>query len=98
MWKANEKRLGIGPQCRKTGLGVRLGRTRIAPMGARLPNNHLAPTDYLGEDIVVTWQVAEKLGSRLEEEADGLLVLRKTEPTPAGFPRRPGMAKKRPLA
>ena len=43
-------------------------------------------------------QVAEKLGSRLEDEADGLLVLRKTESTPAGFPRRPGMAKKRPLA
>jgi len=43
-------------------------------------------------------QVAEKLGSRLEDEADGLLVLRKTESTPAGFPRRSGMAKKRPLA
>lgn len=43
-------------------------------------------------------QVAEKLGSRLEDETDGLLVLRKTESTPAGFPRRPGMAKKRPLA
>ena len=42
--------------------------------------------------------VAEKLGSHLEDEADGLLVLRKTESTPAGFPRRPGMAKKRPLA
>jgi 16S rRNA (guanine527-N7)-methyltransferase len=27
-----------------------------------------------------------------------LLVLRKLEPTPAGFPRRPGLAKKRPLA
>ena len=43
-------------------------------------------------------QVAEKVGSHLEDEADGLLVLRKTESTPAGFPRRPGMAKKRPLA
>ena len=27
-----------------------------------------------------------------------LLVLRKTGPTPAGFPRRPGLARKRPLA
>lgn len=43
-------------------------------------------------------RVAEKLGSRLEDDADGLLVLRKIEPTPAGFPRRPGMAQKRPLA
>ena len=29
---------------------------------------------------------------------EGLLVLRKLEPTPLGFPRRPGMARKRPLA
>ena len=27
-----------------------------------------------------------------------LLVFRKTGPTPAGFPRRPGLARKRPLA
>jgi 16S rRNA (guanine527-N7)-methyltransferase len=43
-------------------------------------------------------RVAENLGSRLEDVADGLLVLRKIEPTPVGFPRRPGMAQKRPLA
>ena len=28
----------------------------------------------------------------------GFLVIRKTGPTPPGFPRRPGVAKKRPLA
>ena len=44
-------------------------------------------------------RVAERLGAVLEEvPAGGLLVLRKVGPTPAGFPRRPGMAKKRPLA
>jgi 16S rRNA (guanine527-N7)-methyltransferase len=42
--------------------------------------------------------VAERLGAALESDADGLLVLRKVSPTPPGFPRRPGMAKKRPLA
>jgi 16S rRNA (guanine527-N7)-methyltransferase len=42
--------------------------------------------------------VAEQLGAELEDDRDGLLVVRKTSPTPAGFPRRPGMAKKRPLA
>lgn len=42
--------------------------------------------------------VAERLAARLEEDRDGLLVLRKLGPTPSGFPRRPGMAKKRPLA
>jgi hypothetical protein len=29
---------------------------------------------------------------------DGLAVIPKLEPTPPGFPRRVGMAKKRPLA
>jgi 16S rRNA (guanine527-N7)-methyltransferase len=42
--------------------------------------------------------VAERLAARLEASPVGFLVLRKTGPTPAGFPRRPGMAKKRPLA
>lgn len=43
-------------------------------------------------------RVAERLGGTLESEMDGLLAVRKVTPTPAGFPRRPGMAKKRPLA
>ena len=42
--------------------------------------------------------VAARLNGRLEEDLDGLVVLRKRGPTPAGFPRRPGIAKKRPLA
>ena len=43
--------------------------------------------------------VAERLAATLEEgPSAGLLVLRKLGPTPPGFPRRPGMAKKRPLA
>ena len=41
--------------------------------------------------------VATRLAAELEE-ADGFLVLHKIGPTPDGFPRRPGMAKKRPLA
>jgi 16S rRNA (guanine527-N7)-methyltransferase len=41
---------------------------------------------------------AERVGGALESHADGLVVLRKLVPTPPGFPRRPGMAKKRPLA
>jgi 16S rRNA (guanine527-N7)-methyltransferase len=42
--------------------------------------------------------VAARLGGSLEETLPGFLVIRKTGPTPAGFPRRPGMARKRPLA
>ncbi|MGH3076918.1 MAG: RsmG family class I SAM-dependent methyltransferase [Gaiellaceae bacterium] len=43
-------------------------------------------------------RVADRLAASLEDDRAGLFVLRKLGPTPAGFPRRPGMAKKRPLA
>jgi 16S rRNA (guanine527-N7)-methyltransferase len=43
-------------------------------------------------------EVSERLGGAAAEETPGLLVLRKLELTPAGFPRRPGVAKRRPLA
>ena len=43
-------------------------------------------------------RAAGRLAGELEREEDGILVLRKTAPTPPGFPRRPGIAKKRPLA
>ena len=49
-------------------------------------------------DLGAVATVAERLGGCLEEDADGLVVLRKLEPTPLGFPRRAGMGKKRPLA
>ncbi len=42
-------------------------------------------------------RVAGQLGGELAEEVDGLLVLRKVSATPAGFPRRTGVARKRPL-
>jgi 16S rRNA (guanine527-N7)-methyltransferase len=44
-------------------------------------------------------QVAELLAAELEADSPpGLLVLRKLGPTPPGFPRRVGVARKRPLA
>jgi 16S rRNA (guanine527-N7)-methyltransferase len=43
--------------------------------------------------------VAGLLAGELElDSPPGLLVLRKLGPTPPGFPRRPGVARKRPLA
>jgi 16S rRNA (guanine527-N7)-methyltransferase len=42
-------------------------------------------------------RVAGRLAGELVEERDGLLVLRKLRPTPEGFPRRTGVARKRPL-
>jgi 16S rRNA (guanine527-N7)-methyltransferase len=42
-------------------------------------------------------RVAERIAGRLEAAPDGFLVIRKLGPTPEGFPRRTGVAKKRPL-
>jgi 16S rRNA (guanine527-N7)-methyltransferase len=42
--------------------------------------------------------VAARIAGELEDAPPGFLVIRKTGPTPAGFPRRTGVAKKRPLA
>ena len=41
---------------------------------------------------------AARLAGSLQDSPPGFLVVRKTGPTPPGFPRRPGVAKKRPLA
>ena len=43
-------------------------------------------------------EVAEQLAAELVDGPAGLYVLRKLRPTPEGFPRRNGVAKKRPLA
>jgi 16S rRNA (guanine527-N7)-methyltransferase len=55
---------------------------------------------YVGPsvDLAAVSRVSKRLGGSPAEEARGLLVLRKLEPTPPGFPRRTGVAKKRPLA
>jgi 16S rRNA (guanine527-N7)-methyltransferase len=43
-------------------------------------------------------RVAERLCGEVADAPPGLLVIRKTAPTPPGFPRRTGVARKRPLA
>jgi 16S rRNA (guanine527-N7)-methyltransferase len=47
-------------------------------------------------DAVAT--TTSQIAAELEEALPGFLVLRKTGPTPERFPRRPGRARKRPLA
>ena len=42
--------------------------------------------------------VAARIAGEPEDAPDGFLVVRKSGPTPEGFPRRVGVAKKRPLA
>ncbi len=41
---------------------------------------------------------AERVAGSVEDSPAGFAVIRKTGPTPPGFPRRTGLAKKRPLA
>jgi 16S rRNA (guanine527-N7)-methyltransferase len=55
---------------------------------------------YVGPsvDLDAVRRASEKLGGAEPEPQPGLLVVRKAEPTPAGFPRRPGIARKRPLS
>jgi 16S rRNA (guanine527-N7)-methyltransferase len=55
---------------------------------------------WVGEsaDLDRVTRAAERLAGEVAESPTGLLVLRKVAPTPAGFPRRTGTAKKRPLA
>jgi len=64
----------------------------VAPGGAAVL--YVGPT----ADTEAVARVAERLAARLVSGPYGLLVLRKEGPTPLGFPRRPGMARKRPLA
>ena len=64
---------------------VRVGGAVVLWLGPTADLEHLA-------------RVSAQLGGAPPEEYDGLVVLRKVGPTPPGFPRRTGVAKKRPLA
>jgi 16S rRNA (guanine527-N7)-methyltransferase len=49
-------------------------------------------------DLDAVAAVAARIAGEVEDSPPGFAVLRKTGPTPSGFPRRVGVAKKRPLA
>jgi 16S rRNA (guanine527-N7)-methyltransferase len=49
-------------------------------------------------DVMRVTRASAQLAGGEPENRDGLLVIPKLGPTPAGFPRRPGIARKRPLA
>jgi len=63
---------------------VRVGGAAVLWVGPSAELEHVA-------------RVAAQLGAEVDDE-DGLFVLRKVAPTPKGFPRRTGVARKRPLA
>ena len=64
---------------------VRPGGAAVLWVGAKADVSRLA-------------RVAEQLAGGAPEERNGLVVVHKVGPTPSGFPRRTGVAKKRPLA
>jgi 16S rRNA (guanine527-N7)-methyltransferase len=64
---------------------VRVGGAAILWLGEQADRERLAV-------------VSERLGGGAPELREGLTVLPKVAPTPPGFPRRIGVAKKRPLA
>jgi 16S rRNA (guanine527-N7)-methyltransferase len=64
----------------------------VAPGGAVVL--YVGPSAEVG----AVARVAEHLSGELVESPVGLLVLRKVAATPDGFPRRVGVARKRPLA
>ena len=64
---------------------VRVGGAAILWVGPSADPDHVA-------------RVAARLAAELAPGPPGLLVLHKLGPTPAGFPRRVGVARKRPLA
>ncbi len=49
-------------------------------------------------DLEQLARVSEQLAGGVPMERSGLVVVPKIAPTPGGFPRRPGVARKRPLA
>jgi 16S rRNA (guanine527-N7)-methyltransferase len=49
-------------------------------------------------DLAAVATASGRVGGGGPEERDGLVVVPKLVATPSGFPRRPGVAKKRPLA
>ena len=55
---------------------------------------------WLGEsaDLEAVAAVSGQLGGGAPDEHDGLVLIPKIAPTPDGFPRRVGVAKRRPLA
>ena len=64
----------------------------VAPGGAAIL--FVGPT----ADAAAVARAAAQLGGGEPEQHPGFLVVPKLGPTPAGFPRRPGVARKRPLA
>jgi 16S rRNA (guanine527-N7)-methyltransferase len=99
--RAEEHGRGVG----RDAYGTALARALAAPAVAAewcLPlvrsGGHVVLFVGPSADEGAVEAAAAVLGAELEAVPRGFVLLRKTAPTPERFPRRPGVARKRPLA
>jgi 16S rRNA (guanine527-N7)-methyltransferase len=88
----DEYGVGVAKALARPAIAVEWVLPLVCPGGAAVL--WLGPSADLG----AVARVSEQLGGGKPEDRAGLTVIRKLEPTPPGFPRRTGVAKKRPLA
>jgi 16S rRNA (guanine527-N7)-methyltransferase len=99
--RAEEHAAGVGRDSYGTALGRALAPPPVAAEWCLpLLRDGGKAVIFVGPsaDVAAVGKVAARLAAELEEAPSGFIVLRKTGSTPEGFPRRPGAARKRPLA
>ena len=73
------------------------GETEVRVYQGEVEHFVSAQSEGIGVRIIRDGRTGFAYAGTLEEAPSGFLVIRKTGPTPPGFPRRPGVARKRPL-
>ena len=95
--RAEEQETRLGGRRRREGAGASADRGRVVPAARAARRRGRA----LGRAVGGAGRGSRRSPGdrrRAGDAPDGFLVIRKTGPTPDGFPRRVGVAKKRPLA
>ena len=87
----------LGGRRRREGARAAADRGRVVPAARARGRRGRALGGAVGRRERVAGG-GGRIAGELEESPDGFLVIRKLGPTPPGFPRRTGVAKKRPLA
>jgi 16S rRNA (guanine527-N7)-methyltransferase len=99
--RAEEHGAGSGREGYETALARALAAPPVAAEWCLpLVRTHGKAVLFVGPtaDRQAAAKAAAELSAEAVESPPGFFVLRKTGPTPERFPRRPGVAKKRPLA
>ncbi len=91
-WEVNQMGVAVAKALAPPPVALEWCLPLVAPGGAAIL--FVGPT----ADAAALARVASQLGGGEPEEHRGLVVVRKVTATPPGFPRRAGVARKRPLA